>query len=94
MVKYEFYFLLYIVVIFDNALYFLTVQIIIQMEFTKMYGPIWKERLGTLEFVNVASPDLVEALYRNEGKYPSRLDMKPWKTYRTHRNEAFGLLTL
>ncbi|XP_072052037.1 1,25-dihydroxyvitamin D(3) 24-hydroxylase, mitochondrial-like [Amphiura filiformis] len=65
-----------------------------QMEFTKMYGPIWKERLGTLEFVNVANPELVAALYRNEGKYPSRLDMKPWKTYRTHRNEAFGLLTL
>ncbi|XP_071503661.1 cytochrome P450 27C1-like [Diadema antillarum] len=64
-----------------------------QIEFTKTYGPIWKERLGSLEFVNLANPELVESLYRNDNKYPRRLDMKPWKVYRAHRDESLGVLT-
>ncbi|XP_030831852.1 cytochrome P450 27C1 [Strongylocentrotus purpuratus] len=64
-----------------------------QIDFTKKYGPIWKERLGTLEFVNLAKPDLVEVMYRNDSRYPRRLDMKPWKVYRAHRDESLGVLT-
>ncbi|KAJ8041177.1 Cytochrome P450 27C1 [Holothuria leucospilota] len=64
-----------------------------QIEFTKRYGPIWKERLGSLEIVNLAKPELVEVLYRNDSKYPTRLDLKPWKVYRAHKNESLGVLT-
>ncbi|XP_063951794.1 sterol 26-hydroxylase, mitochondrial-like [Lytechinus pictus] len=65
----------------------------LRIDFTKKYGPIWKERLGTLEFVNLAKPGLVEAMYRNDSRYPRRLDMKPWKVYRAHRDESLGVLT-
>lgn len=49
--------------------------------------------MGTLEFVNLAKPDLVEVMYRNDSRYPRRLDMKPWKVYRAHRDESLGVLT-
>ncbi|XP_033626862.1 cytochrome P450 27C1-like [Asterias rubens] len=64
-----------------------------QIAFTKQYGPIWKERLGSLEFVNLADPELVALMYRHDNKYPMRVDMKPWKAYRMHRNESLGVLT-
>ncbi|XP_038078520.1 cytochrome P450 27C1-like [Patiria miniata] len=64
-----------------------------QIAFTKQYGPIWKERLGSLEFVNLADPELVSMMYRHDNKYPMRVDMKPWKAYRMHRNESLGVLT-
>ncbi|PIK59036.1 putative 25-hydroxyvitamin D-1 alpha hydroxylase, mitochondrial [Apostichopus japonicus] len=63
------------------------------IDFTKRYGPIWKERLGSLEIVNLAKPELVEILYRNDSKYPRRLDLKPWKVYRAYKNESLGVLT-
>lgn len=51
-------------------------------------------RLGSFESVHIGSPCLVEALYRKEGNYPQRLEIKPWTAYRDMRDEAYGLLIL
>ncbi|XP_071957317.1 cytochrome P450 27C1-like [Antedon mediterranea] len=65
-----------------------------QIDLTRKYGPIWKENIGTLRIVNLADPELIEAMYRNENKYPKRIDMKPWKEYREYRNKENALITL
>lgn len=51
-------------------------------------------KLAFFDSVNIGSPCLLESLYRKEGKYPQRLEIKPWTAYRDLRDEAYGLLLL
>lgn len=51
-------------------------------------------KLGSFESVHIGAPCLLESIYRKEGNYPQRLEIKPWKAYRDLRNEAYGLLIL
>lgn len=51
-------------------------------------------KLGSFDSVHLGSPCLLEALYRTEGAYPQRLEIKPWKAYRDYREEGYGLLIL
>lgn len=51
-------------------------------------------KLGSFKSVHIGAPCLLEALYRKEGSYPQRLEVKPWKAYRDMRDEAYGLLIL
>ncbi|XP_050999833.1 LOW QUALITY PROTEIN: 1,25-dihydroxyvitamin D(3) 24-hydroxylase, mitochondrial [Acomys russatus] len=63
-------------------------------EYHKKYGQIFRMKLGSFDSVHLGSPSLLEALYRTESAHPQRLEIKPWKAYRDHRNEAYGLLIL
>ncbi|XP_051044465.1 1,25-dihydroxyvitamin D(3) 24-hydroxylase, mitochondrial [Phodopus roborovskii] len=63
-------------------------------EYHKKYGQIFRMKLGSFDSVHLGSPSLLEALYRTESAYPQRLEIKPWKAYRDHRNEGYGLLIL
>ncbi|KAF7651664.1 hypothetical protein LDENG_00107430 [Lucifuga dentata] len=54
------------------------------IEYHKKFGKIFRMKLGSFE----------SALYRKEGSYPQRLEIKPWKAYRDLRDEAYGLLIL
>ncbi|XP_033110001.1 cytochrome P450 27C1-like [Anneissia japonica] len=65
-----------------------------QIAFSRKYGPIWKESMGTLRIVNLSDPVLIEEMYRNDNKYPTRIDMKPWKEYRDFKNKENALITL
>ncbi|XP_069507232.1 1,25-dihydroxyvitamin D(3) 24-hydroxylase, mitochondrial [Ambystoma mexicanum] len=60
----------------------------------KQFGKIFRLKLGSFDSVHIGAPCLLEALYRTEGSYPQRLEVKPWKAYRDYRNEAYGLLIL
>ncbi|XP_023652422.2 1,25-dihydroxyvitamin D(3) 24-hydroxylase, mitochondrial [Paramormyrops kingsleyae] len=64
------------------------------IEYHKRFGKIFRMKLGSFESVHIGAPCLLEALYRKEGNYPQRLEIKPWKAYRDFRNEAYGLLIL
>ncbi|XP_062861593.1 sterol 26-hydroxylase, mitochondrial [Trichomycterus rosablanca] len=64
-----------------------------QIEHSKIYGPLWKSKYGPLVIVNVASADLIEQVLRQEGRHPIRTDMPHWREYREIRNQAHGPLT-
>nr|XP_020441368.1 1,25-dihydroxyvitamin D(3) 24-hydroxylase, mitochondrial [Monopterus albus] len=64
------------------------------VDYHKKFGKIFRMKLGSFESVHIGAPCLLEALYRKEGSYPQRLEIKPWKAYRDMRNEAYGLLIL
>ncbi|XP_042555185.1 1,25-dihydroxyvitamin D(3) 24-hydroxylase, mitochondrial [Dipodomys spectabilis] len=63
-------------------------------EYHGRYGHIFRMKLGSFDSVHLGSPALLEAAYRAEGAHPQRLQIKPWKAYRDHRQEAYGLLIL
>lgn len=66
----------------------------LKMDYHKKFGKIFRMKMGSFESVNIGAPCLLEALYRKEGNYPQRLEIKPWKAYRDLRDEAYGLLIL
>ncbi|XP_028291175.1 cytochrome P450 isoform X2 [Gouania willdenowi] len=72
--------------------YFQTTQQM-QIEHSKIYGPLWKSKYGPLVVVNVASAELIEQVLRQEGRHPVRTDMPHWRGYRELRNQAHGPLT-
>ncbi|KAM6986954.1 cytochrome P450 [Aplochiton taeniatus] len=65
----------------------------LQIEHSKIYGPLWRSKYGPLVIVNVASAELIEQVLRQEGRHPIRTDMPHWRGYRELRNQAYGPLT-
>ncbi|XP_053725214.1 1,25-dihydroxyvitamin D(3) 24-hydroxylase, mitochondrial [Synchiropus splendidus] len=65
-----------------------------QVHYHKKFGKIFRMKLGSFESVHIGSPCLLESLYRKEGSYPQRLEIRPWTAYRDLRDEAYGLLIL
>ncbi|KAJ0005977.1 hypothetical protein NQD34_015871 [Periophthalmus magnuspinnatus] len=85
---------------FMNTLYWLFVKGYFQhmhlfqvIEQSKIWGPLWKSSFGPLSLVNVASPELIEQVLRQDGQNPVRTDMPHWRSYRELRNKAYGPLT-
>ncbi|XP_061779473.1 sterol 26-hydroxylase, mitochondrial [Nerophis lumbriciformis] len=56
-----------------------------------LYGPIWRSKFGPFDLVNVASPELIAQVIRQEGRYPVRAELPHWKEYRELRGQAYGL---
>ncbi|XP_007419878.1 sterol 26-hydroxylase, mitochondrial [Python bivittatus] len=65
----------------------------LQIMFKKMYGPIWKSVGGPYLNINIGSPEILEELLRQEGKYPIRSDMVLWKEHRDKRHLSYGPFT-
>ncbi|XP_068102141.1 sterol 26-hydroxylase, mitochondrial-like [Hyperolius riggenbachi] len=66
----------------------------LQKIYRKKYGPIWKSGDRMYKYiVSVADVDLLEALLRQEGKYPMRTDMQLWRIHRDKRDLAYGPFT-
>ncbi|KAG8125291.1 hypothetical protein E2320_020487 [Naja naja] len=59
----------------------------------KRYGPIWKSVVGPEININIGSPEILEELLRQEGKYPIRSDMSLWKEHRNIRHLSYGPFT-
>ncbi|TRY74211.1 hypothetical protein DNTS_002856 [Danionella cerebrum] len=62
-----------------------------QVEHKKLYGPIWRSRFGPFDVVNLASPELIAQVIRQEGRYPVRTDLPHWREYRDMRGQAYGI---
>ncbi|XP_071105191.1 1,25-dihydroxyvitamin D(3) 24-hydroxylase, mitochondrial-like [Haliotis cracherodii] len=56
------------------------------------YGPIFREKLGILDAVFLTDVDAVESLLRQDGKYPSRMQVDIWHEYRNNSGLRKGLL--
>ncbi|XP_061465329.1 sterol 26-hydroxylase, mitochondrial [Rhineura floridana] len=59
----------------------------------KRYGPIWRSWFGSYNNINIGSPEVLEQLVRQEGKYPIRSDMALWKEHRDIRHLPYGPFT-
>ncbi|KAF7241898.1 Sterol 26-hydroxylase, mitochondrial [Varanus komodoensis] len=59
----------------------------------KLYGPIWRSQFGSYVNINIGSPEILEELLRQEGKYPMRSDMALWKEHRDKRQLPYGPFT-
>ncbi|XP_055518498.1 cholesterol side-chain cleavage enzyme, mitochondrial-like [Leucoraja erinacea] len=56
------------------------------------YGPIYRERIGYYNSVNIINPEDAAILFRAEGIFPERLKMRAWMAYRDFRKEKYGVL--
>ncbi|XP_075687184.1 sterol 26-hydroxylase, mitochondrial-like [Rhinoderma darwinii] len=59
----------------------------------KHYGPMFRSVVGRYKMVNIMDPEILEAVLRQEGKYPMRNEMDIWKDHRNKRNLSYGPLT-
>jgi hypothetical protein len=58
----------------------------------KEYGPIYRERRGHYKTVFVFDPDVVQQVFRNEGKYPAREpDLPMWSKHKKDRGQSEGV---
>nr|XP_033776812.1 cholesterol side-chain cleavage enzyme, mitochondrial [Geotrypetes seraphini] len=58
----------------------------------KKYGPIYREKVGYYESVNIIQPEDAAALFKVEGMFPERLMLQPWMDYREYRKKKKGVL--
>ncbi|XP_025899423.1 cholesterol side-chain cleavage enzyme, mitochondrial [Nothoprocta perdicaria] len=58
----------------------------------QQFGPIYREKLGAYESVNIISPRDAATLFRAEGLLPERFRVPPWLAYRDFRNKPYGVL--
>ncbi|XP_055984770.1 cholesterol side-chain cleavage enzyme, mitochondrial [Sorex fumeus] len=56
------------------------------------YGPIYREKLGTVDSVYIINPEDVALLFRFEGSYPERYQIPPWVAYHQHFRRPVGVL--
>ncbi|XP_064010377.1 cytochrome P450 11B, mitochondrial-like [Pogoniulus pusillus] len=57
-------------------------------------GPIYRDRVGSYECVNVLLPRDAAQLFRAEGTFPRRMGIEAWSTHRQLRNHQKGLFLL
>ncbi|NWI03486.1 CP11A protein, partial [Tichodroma muraria] len=58
----------------------------------RQFGPIYREKLGVYESVNIISPADAATLFQAEGTLPERFSVPPWVAYRDFRNKPYGVL--
>nr|XP_061825440.1 cholesterol side-chain cleavage enzyme, mitochondrial-like [Nerophis lumbriciformis] len=56
------------------------------------FGPIYREKIGYYESVNIINPEDAAILFKAEGHYPKRLKVEAWTSYRDYRNRKYGVL--
>ncbi|XP_075919543.1 uncharacterized protein LOC142922609 [Petromyzon marinus] len=56
------------------------------------YGPVYRQKLGSLESVNVLLPSDAAHVFGVEGARPERQLVDSWMEYRKHRRRSLGVL--
>ncbi|XP_074878442.1 cytochrome P450 11B, mitochondrial-like isoform X2 [Buteo buteo] len=57
-------------------------------------GPVYRERVGTYDCVNVLLPRDAAQLFRAEGVFPRRMGIEAWSAHRRLRNHKCGVFLL
>ena len=65
---------------------------LLHTEYREKYGPIFKDKIVNMEMLFISTPEDSAALFKAEGKYPSRGPLTPWIVYREQRKKSKGLL--
>ncbi|XP_075391952.1 cholesterol side-chain cleavage enzyme, mitochondrial [Tenrec ecaudatus] len=55
-------------------------------------GPIYREKLGSIESVYIIDPEDVSILFQSEGPSPERYLVPPWVAYHQHYKKPIGVL--
>ncbi|XP_039712603.1 cholesterol side-chain cleavage enzyme, mitochondrial isoform X3 [Pteropus medius] len=63
-----------------------------QFQNFQKYGPIYREKLGTMESVFIVDPEDVAILFKYEGSTPERYSIPPWVAYHQHYQRPIGVL--
>uniref|UniRef100_A0A672V559 Cholesterol side-chain cleavage enzyme, mitochondrial n=1 Tax=Strigops habroptila TaxID=2489341 RepID=A0A672V559_STRHB len=58
----------------------------------QQFGPIYRDKLGVYESVNIITPRDAATLFQAEGTLPERFSVPPWVAYRDYRNKPYGVL--
>ncbi|XP_041966201.1 cholesterol side-chain cleavage enzyme, mitochondrial-like [Alosa sapidissima] len=56
------------------------------------FGPIYREKIGSYDSVNIINPEDAAILFKAEGHYPKRFRVEPWTSYRDYRHREYGVL--
>ncbi|XP_072535276.1 cytochrome P450 11C1 [Salminus brasiliensis] len=56
-----------------------------------MFGPIYRQYLGSQCSVNILLPVDIGELFRSEGLHPRRMTLQPWATHRETRKHSKGV---
>ncbi|KAG2471330.1 cholesterol side-chain cleavage enzyme, mitochondrial [Polypterus senegalus] len=64
----------------------------IMVENFNTFGPIYREKVGYYESVNIIQPEDGAILFKAEGRHPKRLKVEAWTAYRDYRNRKYGVL--
>uniref|UniRef100_F6YU95 Cholesterol side-chain cleavage enzyme, mitochondrial n=1 Tax=Ornithorhynchus anatinus TaxID=9258 RepID=F6YU95_ORNAN len=64
----------------------------LMIEKFKRFGPIYRERLGNVDSVNIIHPNDAAILFKKEGSNPERFRIPSWVAYRRSQNKPFGAL--
>ena len=60
--------------------------------YSEEYGPIFKDKIANMQLVFVTKPEDAVAIFKAEGKYPSRGPIMPWVVHREQRKKSKGVL--
>ncbi|ELK03497.1 Cholesterol side-chain cleavage enzyme, mitochondrial [Pteropus alecto] len=63
-----------------------------QFQNFQKYGPIYREKLGTMESVFIVDPEDIAILFKYEGSTPERYFIPPWVAYHQHYQRPIGVL--
>ncbi|XP_003413982.2 cholesterol side-chain cleavage enzyme, mitochondrial [Loxodonta africana] len=63
-----------------------------QVQNFQKFGPIYREKLGTMDSVFIVSPEDAAILYKSEGPLPERYHVPPWTAYHQHYKKPIGVL--
>ena len=70
-----------------------TLRVLRQARQHERYGKLYREKWGSKWQVHVSDPQLIEKVYRHEGKYPHRPCIQSWLLYRHLVAKPNGLFT-
>lgn len=71
--------------------YFGQGHILVEKKFAK-YGPIYMEKIGLFSFVQLCNVDDIELVHRTDSKYPHRIAVQAWISWRENEKLAKGIL--
>ncbi|XP_004407864.1 PREDICTED: cholesterol side-chain cleavage enzyme, mitochondrial [Odobenus rosmarus divergens] len=63
-----------------------------QVQNFQKYGPIYREKLGSMESVYIIDPEDVALLFKFEGPTPERFCIPPWVAYHQYYQRPLGVL--